>query len=310
MPAFRRERLVIGLLVVAVAAAWFGVHTALDRTLEVTFLDVGQGDSILVRAPSGGSVLIDGGGRPGQTRTGWDVGRQVVVPALLVAGVRRLDAVIATHCDADHIGGLPAVLDEVPAGMLLCGGVPLGTATEQRLLASADENGVKARDAVLGQVFHLGPGIRAAVLHPGPVPITGTGADSNNNSVVLRLVYREVSFLFTGDIEKPAQQALLSRGATLRSTVLKVPHHGADGAALPAFDQAVRPALAVISVGATNRYGHPGEEALSALRATGAHVLRTDVSGAILVKSDGSDWRALAYREGRWRPAAKCCGRG
>ena len=303
MPGFRRERLVVGLLIVAVAAVWFGVYSALDRTLEVTFLDVGEGDSILVHAPSGLNVLIDGGGRPGEVKGGWDVGRQVVVPALLVAGVRRLDAVIATHFDADHIGGLPAVLDEVPAGMLLCGGVPFASGRRDRLLASAGENGVRVKGALLGQVFHFGPGIRALVLHPGPVPMTGTGSDSNNNSAVLRLVYGDVSFLFTADIEAPAQRAVISRGLTLHSTVLKVPHHGSADAALPAFDRAVHPALAVVSVGVGNSYGHPSRAALSALMATGARILRTDLSGAIMVRSDGHAWRALTYREGRWRPA-------
>jgi len=304
MPGFRRERLLIGLLIVAVVVVWFSVYTALDRTLTVTFLDVGEGDSILVHAPSGSSILIDGGGRHRQSATGWDVGRQVVVPALLVAGVRHLDAIIATHLDADHIGGLPAVMDEIPAGMLLLGGVPVASRPRERLLAAASENRVPTKRALLGQVFHLAPGIQARVLHPGPLLMTGTGSDANNNSVVLRLVYRNVSFLFTGDLEAPGQRVVMSRGITLRSTVLKVPHHGAADAALPAFDRAVHPALAVISVGADNPYGHPSQEALAALRAVGARVLRTDLSGAIMVKSEGRTWRALTYRQGRWRAAA------
>jgi competence protein ComEC len=212
--------------------------------------------------------------------------------------------VIATHFDADHIGGLPAVLDEEPTQMLLCGGVPFESRGSERLLTSAREDGVQVKRAVLGEVFHLGPGIQAVVLNPGPVPMTGTGSDSNNNSVVLRLVYRDVSFLFTGDAEAPAQRAVMSRGLPLQSTVLKVPHHGSRDATLPDFDRAVHPALAVISVGEGNRYGHPSRAALSALEAAGARILRTDLSGAISIRSDGRTWRALAYRDGRWRPAA------
>jgi len=292
----RPERIIIIALILAVAASWVSVYRAGRRTLTVTFFDVGQGDSALVQAPSGRSLLIDGGGRGDDHAGSSDVGDRVIVPGMMVRGVTRLNAILVTHGDDDHVNGLDRVVDQVPVDMVLDPLLPHAAAPYERLRAVEEEHGVPVVRARLGQRLDFGGGIKAMVLHPGLVPIWGTEADANNDSVVLRLVYGAVSFLFTGDIEEQGERQVLARDFALRSTVLKVPHHGADTEATADFVRAVRPALAVISVGADNPYGHPSPEVVERLRAAGAKVMRTDLTGAVTVTTDGRTWQVKAYR--------------
>ena len=291
----RPEIIILVLLILAVAAAWVSVYRAGSRTLTVTFFNVGQGDSALIQAPSGRTLLIDGGGEGHDYSGSSDVGERVIVPGMMVRGVKRLNGIVVTHGDDDHVNGLDRVVDQVPVEMVLDPLLPHPAAPYERLRALEEEHGIPLFKARLGQQFNFGKGIKAMVLHPGLVPIWGTAADANNNSVVLRLVYGKVSFLFTGDVETEGERQLLARDLALRSTVLKVPHHGADAEATPDFIRAVRPELAVISVGPDNPYGHPSPRVVERLRAAGAKVMRTDLAGAITVTTDGRSWRAAAY---------------
>jgi len=292
----RPERIILVALIIAVAAAWVSVYRAGGRALTVTFFDVGEGDSALIQAPGGCALLIDGGGRSGNHAGNSDVGERVILPGMMVRGVTKLNGIIVTHGDEDHVNGLDRVVDQVPVEMVLDPLLPHAAAPYERLRALEEERGIPVVKARLGQRFNFGNGIKAMVLHPGLVPIWGGAADANDNSVVLRLVYDKVSFLFTGDIEEPGERQLLARNFMLRSTVLKVPHHGAETEATPDFIRAVRPALAVISVGADNPYGHPNPALVERLRVSGARVMRTDVAGAITVTSDGRAWKVSAYR--------------
>ncbi|UCH36100.1 MAG: MBL fold metallo-hydrolase [Armatimonadota bacterium] len=292
----RPERLILAVLILAVVVAWVSVYRAARHTLVVTFFDVGQGDSALIQAPSGRTLLIDGGGRGSDHSGRSDVGERVIVPGMMVRGVTRLDGIIVTHGDDDHVNGLDYVVDQVPVQMILDPLLPHSAPPYERLRAFADENGVPIVKARLGQRFNLGHGITAAVLHPGLVPIWDGAADLNDNSVIVRLVCGDVSFLFAGDVEAAGQRQLLARDLTLHSTVLKVPHHGADAETTVDFVRAVRPELAVLSVGADNPYGHPSPAVVERLRAAGAKVMRTDIAGAITVTTDGRTWEATAYR--------------
>jgi len=292
----RPERIILLVLLIAVAASWFSAYRVARRTLTVTFFDVGQGDSALIQAPSGRSLLIDGGGRGGDHAGSSDVGDRVIVPGMMVRGVTRLNAILVTHGDDDHVNGLDRVVDQVPVAMVLDPMLPHPAAPYERLRALEEEHGIRVLKARLGQQFDFGGGIKAMVLHPGLVPIWGTSSDANNDSVVLRLVYGKVTFLFAGDIEAEGERQLLTRDLVLRSTVLKVPHHGADTEATRDFVRAVHPSLAVISVGADNPYGHPSPEVVERLRAAGAKVMRTDLAGAITVTTDGRSWHASGYR--------------
>lgn len=236
--------------------------------LVVRFLDVGQGDAALVSSPGGATVLIDAGPDP-----------ESVAMKLSALGVKRVDAVVATHPHADHVAGFPAVFARLPVGLVLDPGChEASPAYDDFLRAVADEH-LPVEHPRAGDRIVVGD-LTLDVLAPGGC-FTGTDSDPNNDSLVIRLSWREDAVLFSGDAEEPSQQAVIDGGASLHADVLKVPHHGGD-TSVEAFFDAVDPELAVVSVG-PNDYGHPVPEVLEELSATGARVLRTDREGDIIV---------------------------
>jgi competence protein ComEC len=243
--------------------------------LSVTFLDVGQGEATLIEGPGGQRILIDGG-----------PGGEVISAALdrtLPFYDRRIDLVIATHPQADHVGGLPVVLGTYDVGAVLDSEVSLDTPPADAWADAIDAAGVPRHLAERGQAIDLGAGARLEVV--GPLSLT-SWSDPNDGSTVVRLVMGYVSFLLTADIEAEAEAALVRSGSELRATVLKVPHHGSNTSTTPAFLSRVGPAIDVISVGEGNTYGHPTDAVLS--RLTGDYVLRTDEDGDVRIETDGS----------------------
>jgi competence protein ComEC len=197
-----------------------------------------------------------------------------------VLGVRRLDLMVATHPHADHIAGLPAVLAWLPVASLLEPGCREESPGRDELLAAAQAEGVPIGTPRSGEVLRIGD-VRLEVLAPSSC-WSGTDSDTNNDSLVLLASVGQDTVLLTGDVEIPAQEALVEAGVSLEADVLKVPHHG--GATLiPAFFDAVDPGIAVVSTGQPNPYGHPTPEALGWLRATGARIVRTDLVGDVVV---------------------------
>lgn len=295
-----RERLLLFVLLAAVVAVWWLAWGELRGELRITVLDVEQGDSILVQAPGGRTMLIDGGGRPGSDASEYDIGREVVVPVLLARGVRKLDVLVITHPHEDHIGGLPAVLEAVPVALVLSPMISTDTDAERALAGSVKAHDLPVERIAEGARITLGRGIYAEALNPPDPPLPGTGSDENENSVVLRLVYGKMSMLLAADIEEVATTRLAQSGHQLRSIILKVSHHGSAGAAVPAFLDAVSPELAVISVGEENAFGHPSEEMLGELRRIGAKVMRTDRDGAVTITLTPTSWSAAgSSRRGR-----------
>ncbi|MBI3649140.1 MAG: DNA internalization-related competence protein ComEC/Rec2 [Actinobacteria bacterium] len=267
----------------AIAAAAFVVplfvwSTALSAGppagLTIRFFDVGQGDAALIRTPEGANVLVDGGPDAETVSTG-----------LESLGVKRLDLVVATHQHADHVVGLPDVLARFPVGLVLEPGCPVDGAPYQADLdrAISDED-VPVENPRAGDVYTVGS-LRLDVLSPDRC-WEGTNSDPNNDSIVLLVTYREDSVLMTGDAEREAQQVMLDDHAPLQAELLKVPHHGGD-TSLPEFFLTIEPEVSVISVGQPNPYGHPSEEALKELAATGSQVWRTDEHGDLTVAFEG-----------------------
>lgn len=285
--------LLVVLVVAAVLLAYYAATLPGPR-LSVALLDVGDGDCIVIRSPSGKAMLVDAGERLGYGRDS-DVAKRVVLPYLLMQGISRLDYVVATHPHDDHISGLPSVLREMRVGRVLECGLPGDSAVYERYVAAARAARVQRRAVRRGERIDLGSGAVAAVLAPARPLLRGTDDDLNNNSVVIKLVYGEVSFLLTGDLQAEGEARLLRGGSNLRATVLKVPHHGAATSCTPEFLRAVSPRWALISTGGSAHLGHPSEEVIERLEAVGAQVLRTDIDGAITVETDGRKVRVHAF---------------
>lgn len=249
--------------------------------LTVAFLNIGQGDSIFIEAPSGNQVLIDGG--PGKS-----VLRELskVMPFY----DRSIDVVLASHADQDHVGGLPDVLKNYHVDLFMEPGVP-GESSSYRELQEMTGSGsstaqvnVKKVLARKGMTVDLGDGAILQILFPDRDP---AGMETNMSSIVAKLVYGENEFMLTGDSPQAIEKYLVSLGG-LASDVLKVGHHGSKTSTSAEFVDAVAPEYAVISVGKDNKYGHPNQETLDNLNSFGVKVLRTDELGTIIFRSDGA----------------------
>jgi competence protein ComEC len=258
--------------------------------LEVTVLDVGQGDSIFVAFPDGRTMLMDGGGLPSFGRSrgagyerSFDIGEQVVSPYLWERGLKRIDVVALSHAHQDHLGGLGAVLDNFSVGELWVGR-DVDSAPYRALLLEARARGAALIHHHRGDSLAWGP-VRGSVLWPEDS--SATEKASNDDSLVIHLDFDKESFLLPGDIEHKVEGELVARGDALRADFLKIAHHGSRTSSTEAFIAAVSPEVEVISAGAGNPYGHPNADVLALLSGRGARLLRTDRDGAVMVKSDG-----------------------
>ena len=240
-------------------------------TLTVTWLDVGQGDAAVIQC--GGQAMLIDGGKPEKS--------SYIYAWLQQHGLRYLDVIVATHVDADHIGGLSGALNYASVGTAYCPVTTGTTETFQSFVKYLAQRGKQITVPTAGATFTLG-GAQVQILGP-----LHSAEDSNDNSIVLKVSFGATSFLFTGDAERAEEQDLLNAGVNLQSTVLKVGHHGSDTSTSYPFLRAVAPQYAVISVGAGNSYGHPTEAVLSRLRDAGVTTFRTDMQGEITAVSDG-----------------------
>jgi competence protein ComEC len=249
-------------------------------------IDVGQGDSLLVITHDGKTLLIDGGGfggGPRQAPQDFDIGEEVVSPALWARGIRHLDAVALSHAHSDHMGGLPAILRNFHPDELWVGNNPRISAYNA-LLDEAAALHVRVRNFRAGDAFAFGDA-QVNVLapfrdyQPGPEP-------TNNDSLVLHVAYGATSLMLEGDAEAPIEQAMLAEPG-LQSTLLKVGHHGSVTSTRPEFLARVSPQWSVISCGLHNRYGHPREEVLEALQQAHVRTYQTDTNGIMCFRLDG-----------------------
>jgi competence protein ComEC len=251
--------------------------------MRVVFLDVGQGDATLVVGPRGGAWLIDAGGLPGSA---FDIGERVVVPAIAAFGVSRLDTVVLTHGDPDHVGGAPAVLRRF-APRALWEGVPVPPHQGLQAIASlADGIGAVRRMVQAADVDRAGA-LEIRVLHP-PVPEWERQRVRNDDSIVLELRLGRVSVLLTGDIGVEGERAVARHLSRLDVVILKAPHHGSATSSTAEFIGATRPSAVVFSAGPGNRFGHPAAAVVDRYRKAGSAIFRTDQDGAVVLDTDGT----------------------
>lgn len=271
-----------------------------SRGLQVHFIDVGQGDSILIISPEGRRILVDTGGWKDELVSGRGAGEQVVVPYLHRLGINSLDTLILTHPHEDHVGGARAVIESMPVHLVLVSpyGLEPGTKNEEgyeQLLRDMEELRVIISPAWAGDVLKIETGLSLTVLSPEEI-VYGTRSDANNNSLVFMLNYHRRSILFTGDIESEAQRKLIDQQEKIENAeILKIPHHG-SGYFEPDFFIKINPKVAVIQVGASNNFGHPSKKTLEALEELSCKVYRTDRDGAVILSTKGDRWSVKTGR--------------
>ena len=268
-----------------------------DGMLAIYVLAVGQGDAIAIRTPRGRWILIDAGPRFGDR----DAGRDVVVPFLRAHGVQRLDVAVVSHGDADHLGGFPTVIERTRPAVVLEPGQPLGTALYSEYLGAVDTFVEDWRAARAGDTLLI-DSVSFAILHPSARWMAGQ-VSPNENSLILHLRFKDFDALFTGDAGWPVESLLLSTLGPME--LLKIGHHGSAGSTSAALLDAVRPRVAVISVG-RNRFGHPTPAVLRRLGDRGATVYRTDQGGTVTIRTDGSYFEVIQGRSPSLMERVRC----
>ncbi len=247
-----------------------------EGAMTVHFIDVGQGDSILISMPTGENMLIDAGDN--------DKG-EVVVDYLKSQGVERIDYLVGTHPHADHIGGLDDVIEAFDIGGIYMPRVTHTTKTYMDVLEAIDRKGLKIKTARSGLTIPV-EGARTEILAPD----SDLKSDNlNDYSIVIRLTYGQTAFLFQGDAEKRTEDGILSSYDNIKAHVIKLGHHGSSTSNTEDYIEAVDPEYAVITLGADNKYGHPHKEIISLMKDKAITVYRTDLDGTIVAISDGKE---------------------
>ncbi|MFA5028382.1 MAG: ComEC/Rec2 family competence protein, partial [Candidatus Methylomirabilota bacterium] len=271
---------------------------AAPEAVRLTMLDVGQGEAMFLELPGRTRILVDAGGRFGESS---DMGRRVVVPFLWHAWIGRLDALVVSHAETDHAQGVAGVLDLMPVAEVWTGPPIEGSVTaiwlEELLRQRRIPQRVLAADS---PPFRAG-GAVVRILHPSAPGVAGdAGARpgaANEASLVLRIELAERAILLTGDIGRDGEAALLAAGRSLRAQLLKVPHHGSRTSSSGAFLAAVDPDSAIVSVGYRNQFRHPHPEVVERIESRSVRLLRTDRDGAIEVEMSGAGLRIRGHRE-------------
>lgn len=268
-----------------------------DGRLHIHFFDVGQGDAALITTPSGRQILVDGGyypsvieGHLGRTLPFYD---------------RSLDIVFATHPDADHITGLPGILERYDVDLMVISTRESDISPYyDELIEVAIVNDVERKRAIIGESIDIGDGVRLEILHPGR---TLDEDKRNNNSVSFRLVYGDFTLLLTGDAERNAERQMVQENdaAALQSLVFKVGHHGSNTSSIPEFLDAVRPQIGIVSAGQDNKFGHPHDDVMCRLYKQGISVLDTRCHGTIELVTDGTQMEWWSH-DGDDDPALSC----
>jgi len=301
------------LVVVSLAVISRSIPYPQEHELKITFISVGQGESILVEFPDRYRMLVDGGGaRKGH----WDAGRNIIAPFLQSKGLSRLDAIMVSHPQTDHYGGLEYIASHFGPKWLWI--PPFNGCEEQGyryFLEMCRSKGIRIRVSCnnMGAIrFH---GTEFEFLNPpcaGRRVSNGNERDCskglNNESIVLRICFHKIQILLTGDIERDAEKMLAGQTRDLKAFILKVPHHGSSSSSSPAFLDAVSPIIAVVSAGYGNRFGFPSAEVMARYKRRGIRVYRTDLDGAVFIRTDGHRITVHSFR-GRgeifnWWPSA------
>ena len=274
--------LIFGIAVLLAGIVWFWLFYSAAKNLEVDFLDVGQGDAILIKAPGGQNILIDGGPdksvvkRLGENLAWWD---------------KTIDLMILTHPHDDHVAGLIEVLKRYQVEKILYTGVTHNAPNYLAWLKLVREKKVQMLIIDKPQIIKLGAESQLEILYPDQSLLAKAVSDLNQSSIVMMLAYGKNKFLLTGDAGEEVERKLIDSGTNLSAEVLKVGHHGSQSSTSEEFLNQVKPNLAVISVGKDNDFGHPSLRTVKRLERAGAEIYRTDEKGTVRIESDGEKIR-------------------
>jgi competence protein ComEC len=241
--------------------------------LRVSYIDVGQGDSELIQV-NGKNLLIDAGPNSSRSKFMSYLDRQ---------DIKKLDYVIATHPDEDHIGGMSDVIKKYDVDTFIAPKKISNTKTFENMVQALRNKDIKITLPKPGSKLEMGDNVSAEIMAPN----SSSYPDTNNYSVVLKITYGNTKFLFTGDAEKESEQEMLDRNYDISADVLKVGHHGSSSSTSQEFLNRVNPTIAIISCGKNNKYGHPTKKIVNRLKKKNIQIYRTDVDGNIILKSDG-----------------------
>jgi len=277
----------------------FNLQFSISNSLKVTFIDVGQAECSLIQFPNGKNMLIDGG----RLMDDFDAGGSIVAPYLWDIGVTKIDYVIGSHPDSDHVGGLLFILNEMPVRNYFDNGQESIDLIHVKLREIAREKNIPYMALHSGDKIEIDDKVKVEILHPtreisnlkSQISNLKERGHDNNFSIVMKITYGNFSVLFTGDIEKEVEEFMIGQGADLKSIILKAPHHGSSSSSTEEFIKAVNPEVAVFSVGYNNPFRHPNKKVLARYRDAGAKIYRTDRDGLIEIESDGRGYTVKTY---------------
>ncbi|MBT4067348.1 MAG: DNA internalization-related competence protein ComEC/Rec2 [Candidatus Marinimicrobia bacterium] len=288
IPKFKKFALFPGLVIIAILTWNYGGSL---KYLDIIYLDVGQGDAILLRMPNNKTMLIDGGQKFGKR----DYGELVVNPVLQYMGIDRINWLVMTHPHSDHIGGLITVAKSFPVDTVFDTYLDYDSWTYKTLKSKLIERNALVDKPSPGEIRFLDNNLAIEFFSPDS-EFVNNSSNINNSSIVMKLVYGETSFLFTGDLELEGEYELTQYGEMLRSNVLKVGHHGSKTSSSDGFLKLVNPEIAVVSVGYRNKFRHPSNDVLERISQYAEKIHRTDQSGALWLRSNGSEIWEVSWK--------------
>ena len=283
----KKTRHIICVLMIIALLSNYAFYFIYNKELQIYFVDIGQGDCTLICTPQGKNILIDGGG---SENSSYDVGKNILFPYLLSRRIKKIDYIFISHFDSDHVGGLIYILKELKVKNIIMGIQYEECENYKNITKIAKDKNIKVKVVEAGKKVKIENDVYFDILWPSKDNMISQNA-INNNSLVCKLTYKNFSMLFTGDIEKEAEEAILSRyknnNEILRANILKVAHHGSKTSTICNFLTVVNPKYAVIGVGKDNKFGHPSDITIENLNKENIQIYRTDQMGEIGIRPNG-----------------------